>query len=733
MNRRTPLHVLFLLVLTPLLAAAQGIILPDHRRPHPMPHPMPRPIVGSYAVKSIAVDATIKDQVAQVQLSQTFRNTSSVQMEATYLFPIPHDGVIEKFTLMVDGKEMPAKLYTKEEARSIYESIVRSMRDPAILEYIGSGALQTQVFPIPPNAERQIVLNYTQVCRRDHHATEFLFPLAAGRFSNKPIEELKFNIRIDNPNAIKSVYCPTHTVDVKRPGENSATVTLTQTNVAGMEDLRVFWTLSEQPIGASILSYRPDEKEDGYFLMLAAPDVKAATTRPVAKTVIFALDKSGSMVNNKKIDQAKGALKFVLNSLSAGDTFNIIDFNDKVETFKPELQGYNDKSLAEALRYVDNIFAGGSTNIDGALKRALELAGDTGARPTYLIFLTDGLPTTGERSEARIAENATTANKSRLRFFMFGVGYDVNARLLDRLSTDNWGVSEYVRPTEDIEASVSKFYGKMAAPVLTSLRIELAGIDTNRAYPKVLPDLFAGGQVLWVGRYKAGGDAKIKVGGKVSGEDRSYEFDARLANKTGDDTYAFVEKLWAVRRVGEIINELDLKGENKELISELVGLSTKHGILTPYTAFLADDRTDLRAMPANAAKAAEGLRRGLAEQTGGAGGVNFRADKARMQHAAAAPMSGAQGYFDAEGRFKTEANCQVVANQALFKRANLWTDPSITEEEQKKAEVVEQFSDRYFELARDNAPLRKFLAMPDGCLVKVQGKVYQINAAQNKG
>ena len=109
----------------------------------------------------------------------------------------------------------------------------------------------------------------------------------------------------------------------------------------------------------------------------------------------------------------------------------------------------------EAERFVDNIREGGSTNIDSALKTALAMIQDS-SRPSYVLFLTDGLPTAGETRELAIADNCRTANARRSRIFCFGVGYDVNARLLDRLSGGNSGTSEYVKPDEDIETHVGR-------------------------------------------------------------------------------------------------------------------------------------------------------------------------------------------------------------------------------------------------------------------------------------
>jgi Ca-activated chloride channel homolog len=668
----------------------------------------------------------VRDQVTQVQIAQVFRNTGGRDMEAVYLFPVPPDAVVSDFVLTVDGREFPARLYSKEEARSIYESIVRRNEDPALLEYMGHGMLQTSVFPLPAGAVRTVTLRYTQLCKRDSDLTEMTIPLAAGRMSSQPIERLEVSVRIDSVDPIRAVYSPTFELNVTRPNDRTAEAKLQQAAVVPAEDLRLFWHLSQQPVGATVLSFRPDANEDGFFLLLASPEAQTEAREMASKTVLFVLDRSGSM-SGQKIVQAREALKFVLNNLRDGDTFNIIAFDSRVEAFRPELERFTSATRAEALGWVDNIRAGGGTAIDEALRITLNMITDD-SQPNYIIFLTDGQPTVGERNEMRIAENARGLNRHRARLFCFGVGYDVNARLLDRLASENFGVSDYVRPNEDIEVSVSRFFSKMSAPVLADVRITLGGIDVNRTYPRTLPDLFSGGQIVWVGRYQGGGETSIQITGRVGQETRRYDFAAQLAEHSPDETFAFVEKLWAVRRVGEIIDQLDLHGQNQELVDELVQLSTRHGILTPYTAFLADERTDLLAARENTRRAGDMAREELG-QVAGEAAVNYRAGKAEFQQMAQATPAGVQSYLDARGRRQQVDNCQVVANEALFRRDGRWVDPAVTAEEMEQAEVVTQFSERYFELARENAPLRSFLAMSDGAIVKVGQQVYRIEPA----
>jgi Ca-activated chloride channel family protein len=679
-----PLAILVALLLLPALAAAQGILVHVHPHehvplprpiiiipPHPHPHPRPRPIPqpeSTYKIKSLEVNARLVDQVAKVQVSQSFVNTGSRQMEVAFVFPLPYDGAIDQLTLLVDGKEYPAKLLNAKDAREQYEAIVRKNKDPALLEWMGTGMFKTSVFPVPPGAERKVTLRYSQLCRKLDGLTDFLFPLSTAKYTSHPVEEVKIALSIESQVDIKNVYSPTHTVEIKRPDDKHANITYTAKNEVPTSDFRLLYDVGKGQVGTSVITYRPNSDEEGYLLLLTSPEIKSTSDERPKKTVLFVLDRSGSM-SGEKIDQAKNALKFVLNNLREGDTFNIIAYDSEIETWKPELQKYTDETRKAALGFVEGIYAGGSTNINGALTKALEQLQDK-SRPNFVIFLTDGLPTVGETNEQKIAANAKQHNDIKARLFVFGVGYDLNARLLDKLARENFGISEYVRPNEDIEAHVSALYNRIGAPVMSDVKIkfDVEGARTEegelvtRQYPKDVTDLFAGEQLVIVARYKKPGDAKVVITGKVGDKEQKFDFPAKLVEKSSDDTHAFVEKLWAVRRIGEILDEIDLTGKNDELVKELVSLSTKHGILTPYTSFLADENTrhDLAQNVNLTRDRLEAL-----SVVGGERGVALRMNKNFYGRATAADARSAEaafeGLYDADAAVQTAPTAQAGA------------------------------------------------------------------------
>jgi Ca-activated chloride channel homolog len=757
--RRSFIPVVALLLLVPVVARGQGLLIVEDPNvqarlprpivvwPHHHLHPVPQPPPVSYCIKELDVQARIVDQVAQVQVSQTFANTGSQPMEVAFVFPLPYDGAVDRMTLMIDGKEYPAKLLNATDARRMYEAIVRKNRDPALLEWLGTGLFRTSVFPVPAGASRTVSLRYSQLCRKQEGLTDFLFPLSTAKYTSQAVEKIAFRATIESQDAIKNIYSPSHTIEIKRPDERHAVVTYTTKKEVPQADFRLFYDVGRGKVSTRVLSYRPDASQDGYFLLLASPEIKAASQDRQPKTVIFVIDRSGSMAG-RKIEQVRAALKSVLNSLRDGDLFNIVAYDDRVDAFRAELQHFNDETRKQALGYVEGLYAGGSTDIDAAMRTALNQVQDP-ARPTYVIFLTDGLPTAGETNEMKIVENAKKLNKLHARVFTFGVGYDVNSRLLDKLVRENFGQSEYVRPNEDIEDRVGKLYARIESPVLTGVQLKFTfdemkteeGPPINRVYPKDSFDLFAGEQLVVVGRYKKPGTAKVTVQGTVGPLPQAFDFPATLVDKSRDDGLAFIEKLWAVRRVGEILDQLDLKGRNEELVKELVDLATQHGILTPYTSFMADESVGIHDMASNVARAH--IRLQALGQTSGAGGFAQRAMKGEMQNAAQAPASPgmAMGGFDApaargsigyardvsQEKKQAEQNVRNIGNRTFFRRNGQWVDSQVTRTQEINARRVKQFSNEYFDLARTQGRrLSQYMVFDEPVVLNLDNQTYLI-------
>ncbi len=554
-----------------------------------IPQPIPDiPRQSPLTVKSVFVTVEIEEQVAKTTIKQVFYNPHNRRLEGTYYFPLPRGAAVDEFVMWIAGERVKGELMEVEKARKIYEDIVRSMRDPALLEYIGSGIFRARVFPIEPNSDKQIEISYTQALQLDGDFINYTFPMKIQNLLQQPISQFSMDIRLDSSIPLKTIYSPSHQVDVNRKSDKSARIGLEAKDFRADKHFQLLYSLSAKDMGLSLLTYNPKD-EDGFFLCTITPQYELKEGEIQPKDIIFVLDISGSM-RGEKIEQAKNALKFGVQGLSKDDTFNIIAFSNDVRLFKPEMAKADAENISKGVEFIESLDAGGGTNINGALLEALKILPDN-QRTHQVIFLTDGEATVGETNTANITKNVAQTNdpgKNQARFFIFGVGYDVNTNLLDSLAVENKGISTYVEPNEDIEVKVSAFYTKVSKPVLTDLKLDFGKIDAYDIYPSRLPDLFKGSQLIITGRYKGSGATAVKLTGKVAGKSKSFTFEGKFPKL--QERHDFIANLWANRKVGFLLEQIKLHGETKELKDEVVYLGKRYGIMTPYTAYLVTEK-----------------------------------------------------------------------------------------------------------------------------------------------
>jgi Ca-activated chloride channel family protein len=731
----------FLFVSITSLAMADGLIVPI------LPHMHVR---SSWAIQYHRVNIRVRDQVADVSIDQAFLNTGQGMIEAQYVFPIPPNAAIDSLTLLVDGKEFKGKLLSREEARRAYEEIVRTKRDPALLEYVNYGMYRTSAFPLFPGKAVRVVVHYTDLCKKDGDIVEVFYPLNTEKFSSRAIDDVEIRTDVLEKAPISAVYSPTHAVVIERPSPEHVIASYKITQDIPSTDFRLMYQPSRNSVGATVLSYRPNEKEDGYFLMMVSPTPRAEKSTIAAKDLVIALDRSGSM-SGQKIEQAKASLTFVLKNLNPTDRFNVIVYNDTVDSLFESLMPNERGNVEKALGMIDRINASGGTNIHDALASAVKSASSSGPekRTRYILFLTDGLPTVGQTSETIILKDTSAANERvKAHIFAMGIGYDVNVRLLDRLVGENRGVSNYVKEREPLESHISSLYGKLKNPVMTDLTISFSGVKTTMTYPQSIPDLFEGDQMILVGRYDGSGPAAFDISGTYAGKQQSFHYSADFARASDRFSYAFLEQLWAVRRIGFLLDQIQLNGHSTEVVNELIRLSKQYGIITPYTSFLADERTDLSnptALLREGNKTSFDL---ISNVSGGIGQVNAT-NRAAMNAATIAPAASISGMGAAQlGNSKlasyeanqTErlASVQNVANKALYKRGQQWIDSSIADKDVAKlnavAKTITQFSDEYFRLAATNSVAdNQILSVQQPgqeLIVSIRGQIYRITSGQ---
>ena len=765
--------------LVPLSALAQPgrpIIYPPFP-PHPIP--VPRPTLNQeLQLINAAARVDINGAVAKTRLTQTFQNTTNNRIEGTYVFPLPEGAAVSGFAMMVNGKLVQAEILNGDKAREIYNGIVAKMRDPAILEFVDRNLIRARIFPIEPRAEQKIELEYSESLKADGGSFRYVLPLRLP--VGGAAQSANVDVRISSPLGIRSVYSPTHTVDIKR-GETEARVsgewgwkyppgvaqdvTLRRDDPSGRDnsgadrDFVLYYTADKARVGVNLITHQV-AGEDGYFMLLAAPD-NAVTPREIAaKDAVFILDTSGSM-EGEKIEQARRALLTLIGNLNPNDRFNIVTFSSDVRTFRDGLISASKENLDAARDWARAIKAVGGTNINDALIEGLKML-PAADRPQQVIFMTDGLPTVGETSVEQILKNARGANSpneaidrrgpaipdTKARLFTFGVGFDVNTRLLDTLAEDHRGSSDYVLPQEDIEQKVGALYSKIAYPVLSNPRLDFGDMKVYDVYPRRLPDLFKGAQVVVFGRYdgKVGG-ARVQLIGDSLGREERIQSQGDWADKDNlDDT---LPRLWATRKVGYLLDDARRSGRtvDPEVREEIIKLSKKYGIVTQFTAgLITEDERQLppgipiplgtpdlvRRSDLGGFGGAIGAPRSPSGPQGERGAAGM-APPARSSFNLPSATSGAEAVRAAkesralkdDGKVAEAQNARYVEGKTFFLRGEVWVDSAYDQQKAPKPVIIKFASPDYFALAKEKT-VAKWLSVGEKVLLVLPGRVIQI-------
>ncbi len=714
------INAFFIMLLLGGACLADGVLIPRPIRPMPRDFPH-NPLLN---VKYHHVLVEIDDPVAVTKIDQVFANPYNRELEADYMFPIPEGAVINGFTAYLNGTEMNAELLDADDARRIYEDIVRKRKDPALLEYADRGMYRLRVYPIPARGEVRIKIEYKQTLTADYGNVEYIYPLNTEKYSGANLDDCRVEIKLKSFENIGSVYCPSHDISSDRINEKEFKIVYHDENVRPDKDLALYFTRQQKDFGFHMLSFREKRNDKGYFIGILSPPLDSNLPH-IPKNLLFVLDSSGSM-KGEKFEQAMSAMEFVLRDLKAEDKFNIIDYDDEIRPYKDGLVEADKANINEAIEFAKDSFeANGGTNIYEALEIACGMIprGDT---PTYILFLTDGLPTVGQRDIDKIVKNTSKLNEARARLFAFGVGYDVNTVLLDRLAEENHGLPEYVSPDEDIEVKVSHLATRISRPALTDIKLAFANAGSEMLYPNPLPDLFYGSEMIISGRYTGDGDDQAIITGKIAGKEKIYEFPVKFRRGSAKDE--FIALLWANRRIGYLTQQIRLHGEDDELIDEIVVLSKRYGIITDYTSFLVtgDDvhaAEDLYFRGSRAA-AQESFKSNLKSNyymESGHTAFNQSSNNSKMQQSGQVNKSYAIDLDES----RVQSQYSQVGAQNFVNLSGNWIQADLPED--KYDIEIKNFSTAYFKVLEQDPSLGRYLGLGDNVRVQIGTQVVQFS------
>jgi Ca-activated chloride channel family protein len=483
-------------------------------------------------------------------------------------------------------------------------------------------------------------------------------------------------------------------------------------------------------------------------------------------------------MQGRKIEQARAALRYFIESLQPGDWFNVVPFSTEARPFFPAPVAADAEGRRAAQAKVDALEARGGTNIDGALRVALAAKAPAVAPGVttipIVVFLTDGQPTVGTTDVDQLLAQAAQCNAQRARIFVFGVGNDVNSRLLDRIAADSRGDRDYVREHESIEVKTGALFAKLSHPVMTQVELSCDGIDAYDLLPRTTHDLFQGSRLVVAGRYRGDGARAIRLRGVVDGARVELVFEATFPKESA--AHDFVPVLWAERKVAELLDALRLHGQNQELVEEVRRLGVEYGIVTPYTSHLVVEEAmrlsrarglpaeEGRAVPflqhdADAARvrydlgragvmplvpppsaqpaapgsagtaAAEELRAALGYAEGDAGAAKQSLERLATDVVGEQAVDTSVGLRQRAARVAPAARdaaggggsanllTRRIGDRTFYLAGGVWVDSGFTEAMRSSLRVVEAFSDEYFALLREQPELAPFLAFSSRIVV----------------
>lgn len=715
---------------------AAGFIV-ELRRPTPIPRERPIEKFRAIELRAHRLSVRIENNVACTTVEHEFFNPNNAELEGQFIFPLPENSQIADFSMWIDGKEMKAEFLDAEKARRIYADIVRSMRDPALLEYVANDAYKVSIYPLEANAPKKIKLTYTHNLRADGGMYCLRYPMNVDRLAGGAAGSSVIDIRLKSETPLKNIYSPSHRLDVIRKSEFEATLDLEEKDVLLGRDLTVYYSLSEKEIGLGLLAYRREGDSEGYFMASLTPEIKTADDRIVKKDVVLVLDRSGSM-QGERIKQAINALVFCLRSLKEHDRFNLVTFSTESEVYRREPVTATGENVAAAVKFVETIDARGGTDINSALVDAFGTVTPDSDRPCMIIFITDGEPTVGVVNADEIVRNVTAANKRMVRLFIFGVSDGVlDTKLLDRLAKNNRGASDYISAGENMEVKISNFAAKISDPVLSDATIVFDGVEVFDVFPRQPGDVFSGSQISIFGRYRGDGKGSVTLRGMLNGAEKKFVYDTSFAKISREAD--FIAKLWATRKVGYLLDAIRLNGPNDELRSEVVRLAVRYGIVTPYTSYLVTEDAPLRrgrggAVPpgdihvtgGGGAGGGFGIRnREYDRKTAAAakGMADGRSKEAARASVDIADMKEAAGE-EYDNAFEHKKTYLVVNGRTFYRSGERWIDSEYrTGTETLK---VAYLSDEYFELIGKLPELGRFFRIGKLLIVKFGDKFYEV-------
>lgn len=545
----------------------------------------------SLSVGYHTVNVDIRDQIARTVVEESFVNHTGGTLEGVFTFPLPDGASVSGFGMWIGDELIEADIVEKQRAREIFETLVREKADPALLEWSGGNLFKTRVWPIPPHSAKRVRLTYTQVLPWRGAGYRYRYALESEMLKLHPLERLEINVRIDSALPLERVACLSHPARLNR-SEHAATVEFAAQSYVPTRDFEVDIAPTTRQAEAVLITHR--RGNDGYFMLQLMPpgssvdwqrSESAGTSEPLELLILADTSASMDAMSRGRQAEVVGAL---LASLSPRDRFDLATCDAACRWAFDSPVEADGQHVAAARKFYDDRRSLGWTDLDAAFDAALKKC----TPRTHLVYVGDGIPTTGDADAVAFVQRLERRYQGQhATLHAVAVSSSYEPAVLRGIARLGGGSERMVSAETPPAAAVRELLNEIIRPGLKNLQVELRGLRTAGVFPQPLPNLPAGSQQLVLGRFlpqATDQHCRVVVRGTQDGRPVEFSHDVTLA--AGDEGNSFVPRLWARLYLDELLGQ----GSTPALRDQIVELSQRYHIITPYTSLLVLETDALR-------------------------------------------------------------------------------------------------------------------------------------------
>jgi Ca-activated chloride channel homolog len=552
-------------------------------------------------LKATSADVNISGVIADVKVTQVYKNEGKRPIEAIYVFPASTKAAVYGMKMTIGQRTIVAKINKREEARKEYEQAKKEGKSASLLEQKRPNVFQMNVANIMPGDLIKVELSYTELITPEDKVYEFVYPTVVGpRYSNQPaatadpkekwvenpythqgeapLYTFNISVNLNTGLPVRDVKCDSHKVNVAYDGPATAFVKLDGSEAAGgNRDFILKYRLDGDKIDSGLLLYK-GEKEN-FFLLMMQPPRKLETENIPGREYVFIVDVSGSMYGFP-LEISKKLLRDLIGNLRPTDMFNVLLFSGGSKLMSERSVPATAENIEQALNVIDKQKGGGGTELLPALKRTLALPRIEGYSRSVIIA-TDGYVTVEPEVFDLIRNSLGDAN-----MFTFGIGSSVNRHLLEGMARVGMGEPFVITKEAEAAEKAARFRSLVQNPALTNIKINFGKFNVYDVEPLTVPDVMADRPIIVFGKWRGAPKGTITLKG-ITGEGAHKET-INVGKIKPADTNAALKYLWARHKITLLADYIGRQSDKKR-IEEVTQLGLDYNLLTAYTSFVAID------------------------------------------------------------------------------------------------------------------------------------------------